>query len=228
MGNAKAELYRYVDDLKCRLGLNKYLPTDVINLCKNCGINIIRHSFDTKGLCAAAMAGKKHDTIVLNSNRTSYEQNFDCGHELIHLTRHRGTNRQMFNCFEKVIITQNSFIEWEANEGSAEFTVPYKTFLPMISNAYKSFTTYDAICSFEEQCAKHFMVSDRVIELRLESLKYEIYQYLKGTPLNELQLLSNSQQKREGIRVESIGALKTKLEFSEAIKAAQKNTSPSV
>ena len=40
--------------------------------------------------------------------------------------------------------------------------------------------------------------------IRLESLKYEIYQYLNGVPLEELEFLTRNEQERRGIRVESL------------------------
>ena len=47
---------------------------------------------------------------------------------MIHLALHRRLEQKTFNCFDKVQANQNPFTEWQANEGAAEFFVPYKIF----------------------------------------------------------------------------------------------------
>lgn len=89
--NAKQTLYAYIDTLRTKLSIeNESYPLDIAAICEKLGtIQIVQHPFETRGFCGAALVGEKLDTIMLNSNRDQIAQNFDCGHELIHLTRHR-------------------------------------------------------------------------------------------------------------------------------------------
>ena len=69
-----------------------------INLVKeyeNFGILTEAVPFKTHALRGMAAIGDKPqpDVILLNSARTPQEQNFDCGHETIHLALHRHTYR---------------------------------------------------------------------------------------------------------------------------------------
>ena len=117
--NAKDELYSFVARLRKQLNITEY-PINTINICSNFGIaDVIKHNFKTFGMCAAAMSGEKKNTIILNSCRSESEQNFDCGHEIIHLTKHQHTKIEIFNCFSSTKPTQNEFLEWESNEGAA-------------------------------------------------------------------------------------------------------------
>lgn len=59
------------------------------------------HNFKTIGFCGAAFPGDKKDTIILNSNRSPKQLNFDCGHEIIHLIKHKEQVDGTFTCFEK-------------------------------------------------------------------------------------------------------------------------------
>ena len=80
----------------------------------------------------------KPDIILLNSHRNKIEQKIDCSHEAIHLAFHRNINCKSFNCFETALPSQNKYLEWQANEGSAELNVPFQTLLPKI----KKITTF--------------------------------------------------------------------------------------
>lgn len=194
--NAKRDLYNFVDDLRHNLGITlDDAPVNALKICRSLGdIEILCHLFDTNGFCGAAFAGKLKNTIILNSARSSIEQNFDCGHELIHLAKHRNINGGVFNCFEK---DRSSFLEWEANEGSAQFIIPYQDFIPR----FISYLTRFRYSSGEipEMLAHYYNVSTQVINIRLDSLSYEIDQYRVGVPLNGLELLSRRQRQKQGI-----------------------------
>ena len=205
--NAKDDLYSFVSQLRKELNITKY-PINTIDICSNLGIaDVVKHNFKTYGMCAAAMAGEKKNTIILNSCRSESEQNFDCGHEMIHLTKHRNTKIEIFNCFSSTKPTQNGFLEWESNEGSAELIVPFHEIVNKIEE-YKVDTKCGSnIFDFKQKISSLFNVSLYVIELRLESLKYEIDQYLNGVPIDRIQFLSKSKQQQNGIRVKSLNDL---------------------
>ena len=102
MGGTKRELYRFIDRLRIQLGVKPLSqPIDTIAFCRSQkNIELVYHPFSTSGFCAAALLGEKGDTIVLNARHSVEELNFDCGHELIHLTKHRGLGLSSFHCFD--------------------------------------------------------------------------------------------------------------------------------
>lgn len=209
----KQELYRYVENLRNTLKIDESdYPLNIISLLNDHdNVMIEYNNFKTKGLCGVSFVGNKVDTIILNSNRTDEEQNFDCCHEVLHLTKHRNINVACFNRFDKVKNLQNSFLEWQANEGAAELLVPYKLLLPIIKQYGNNLKHWSTICLLKGLLACTFEVSDCVIEYRLESLKYEIDQYLTGASINDIKVLSNHQQKLQHIQVESLNDIEKKL-----------------
>lgn len=202
--NAKKELYNFVDCVRSDWGTTSYAqPLNAIELGMY-HAEIIYHTFDTDGFCGAAFTGDLIDTIVLNNTRTCYEQNFDCGHELIHLAKHRDRNGGIFRCFSE---SQDSYLEWEANEGAAQLLVPYQDFIPRFLSCLQSRAALQNSCSgllasssIPEELATYYHVSTQVINIRLSSLSYEIDQYRCGIPLENIELLSRNQRDRRGIQ----------------------------
>lgn len=193
--NAKQQLYHHADALRKQLGIPSEAPINALVLWRKVGFDIINHVFDTSGFCAAAYAGDRSDTIILNYARSDIEQNFDCTHEVIHLTKHRDENCGVFQCFYE---NQDTFLEWEANEGSAQFLVPYQDFIPRFIYNTPNIASipYDIL----KKLADHYYVSVPVIELRLKNLSYEIDQYRRGVSIENIELLSRNQQKMRGIQ----------------------------
>lgn len=191
--NAKQKLYHDVDSFRERFGiplLKRWLNTRA--LCHNHQLaDLVCHNFETAGFCGAAYIGVSKDTIVLNSCRSSVEQNFDCGHELIHLTLHRSKNDGMFNCFNN---RQDGFLEWQANEGAAQLLVPYQDFIPRFSLLIDQ-----NIHGIQDYLAESYHVSEQVIRFRLDSLAYEIDQYRSGVTIGNIELLSRTQRQKRGI-----------------------------
>jgi len=56
----------------------------------------------------------------------------------------------------------------------------------------------------EEVIAKKYNTSTLIVEYRLNSLKYEISQYISGVPLDKIEILSNTEQKNRKIKVVNI------------------------
>lgn len=203
----KAELYDAISYLRAYFNINWCdYPINSMYYCESTNeISVLPVPFITKGLRGMAVLGNQlqKDIILLNQNRSHEELNFDCGHELMHLFFHR--NKKMsFKCFEKIKPQQNKYLEWQANEGAAEFLVPYKLFLPIVKQSYEGFYSWQDIMEFRMVAAKRFNVSESVINYRLENLKYELLQYLMGIPLGNVKFLSNNQQLARGIHVNSI------------------------
>lgn len=223
--NQKHNLYKFVDALRniFKLSLSEY-PVNSLAICKNdVTTDIIYHDFHSYGFCAAAIKGAKQDTVILNSKRTKVELNFDCAHEIIHLTKHRDADTPMFNCIAQ---HQDTYMEWEANEGAAELLVPMQLLLPEIKK--RSIKTWNDINSMKFDLSNLFNVSDAVIQFRLESLKYEIHQYLNGTSINDIEILSISAQKKRDIQIKSLNTLEEELFKAEMNKWRQSKKKPCI
>lgn len=156
-------------------------------------------------VCIADNANENH-VILLNGNKSKEEQNYHGFHELLHIitTNEPGTTIQ---CFEKVKPNQDPYIEWLANEGAAEFTVPYRKLLPMIKAEYNDMIVDCGTYNFCEEKSVVFGVSPVVMQNRINSLKYEIYQYINGVPIEQIEILSNTQLHKRGIQVKSLNDL---------------------
>ena len=202
MQSAKEKLYEDVDLFRDMLGIPLNCPIRLVDaLTPYTRFDIEYHQFKTPGLCGIAMVGNKIDTIVLNSNRTAEEQNFDCGHELLHLIEHRQV-QDSFNCFTKAKPQQNTFHEWQANEGSAQLLVPYQDFIPRFASSLNN-----NVIGIQGILAEHYHVTTQVINIRMDSLAYELDQFREGTHLDCLELLSRKQRRQRGITTTSYQAL---------------------
>ena len=207
--NQKEYLYASVRKLKV---LQFREPTDygidIVNLLKTSGISIELLPFETPGLRGMAIpgTGKENDIILLNSFRSAYERNFDCAHEMMHLGLHRNEKRKTFMCSDKIIANQNDFYEWQANEGAAEYCVPYvvllqilKRFYPIIKKCNKSQAN-----AFLDELSNIFMVPIPVIENRIDNLRFEIYQYITmDVPIANVKLMSKNEQRKLGMFIPS-------------------------
>ena len=206
----KENLYDIIHNYKKYLGFDIYdVGIDMPKRCKKMNITIEKIPFKTKGLRGMAVIGdtRDEDLILLNSNRGKIEQNFDCGHEVIHLGIHRDLGLRSFNCIDKVFAKQDEYIEWQANEGAAELFVPYTALLPLIKFKYHTLTSSAAIQHLKEELSMIFNVSSKVIEFRFESLKYEINQYLSGILIEDIKIMSISQQIKNHITAKSINEI---------------------
>lgn len=215
MGSTKSELYRFVNQLYEYFDIDyNSFPVNTVGLCTSGQrAEVQYHSFKTSGFCAAILLGSKIDTIILNSNRDSVERNFDCGHEIIHMTKHRNLGIDTFSCMELKSKRQSSagFLEWEANEGAAQFLVPHYSLLPEIKKVCPRLKKWQDFHEFKLEMSEKYGVTDAVINFRFESLKYEIQQYLDGVSIENISVLSSKQQLAKGIHVESFNDIEGRL-----------------
>ena len=208
---SKDDLYKRIEEERkfLQIGRKKY-PLDLVTLCKEkYKIEVVFVPFSTEGLQGMFVPQKDDTTpniIMLNENRNEYEQNFSCVHEFIHFALHQNEHLPAFN-FETVRKSQNSYLEWQANEGAAELLVPYKMFIPKLVNEIKDLPSLTSLDSVKRKLAKFFHVTPSVIENRMNSLKYEIHQYKNGVPLNKLEILSNRQLEQRNIKILSLNEL---------------------
>lgn len=202
--STKAEIYRTIDHLKCSLGLHSY-PLDSKEIlqcfCRNLKIEYI--PFNTNDICGILYKGDVSTTIGLNQNRSNGQQNFDCMHEGVHYFSHDISYCKCV-CSEKNIISQESSIEYQANEGAAQFLVPYERFIPEVSGLYRQELSSFDIDFRIAKLAQEYGVTDAIISVRLQSLKYEIAQYNAGASIDNIRVLSDRRQRQEGLSVASV------------------------
>lgn len=222
--NAKSDLYHFISDMRKRYSSLCYSnDRDIKGFCDANNIELLLNNFQSRGICGAAFVGEKHDTIVLNNCRNELEMGFDFIHELVHTQRHRNRENPFFAC---LYAEQDTFIEWEANEGAAEFLVPYRAFIPVFYELYDVYVncydlwkiTYGETTLIQE-LADRFLVTETVIINRIKNLSYEIDQYMKTGDVNNISVLSNSAQKRFEIEatdyVDKLKGLETKHYFED-------------
>lgn len=199
----KATLYKRIEEHRNRweIGSSNY-PINTIELCQSFKHVVVKEApFLTPGL--RGLAAKRNtfdgmDIIVLNKNRNTQEKNFDCGHELIHLVEHRNAKTQSFHCFEKAMPSQNKFMEWQANEGSAELILPYKIFVKQFCEDIKDakrmgISVRRNVDFIARAYAKRYNVTESFVRNRIKSLTYEMCQHYSGTDIDNLDILSRSQ-----------------------------------
>lgn len=205
----KQYLYKSVDRLRNYMGIDHrsyhFNIRDIA--CNSAPIIVKELPFKTSGLQGIASISTRPDepdVILLNSFRSKISQNFDFSHELIHCAYHRKLDKKTFSCYDSVQSQQDPALEWQANEGAAELLVPYRAFLPYVADNFERFNRYNVILQFIKEAALRFGVTERTIKIRLESLKFEIYQYRNDIPFDKIVFLSRKEQIRQNIVVESL------------------------
>ena len=226
--NHKLDLYQKVQGIRDSLNISDAdCPLDVIALIQN---NMPDISFDYKHYHTGGMHGMllpdldniDRHMIVLDNQRTRREQNFDCAHELMHyhLHDHRSPHSFSFDDDEKIVPVPVPFYEWQANEGAAELLVPFSQFAPYTKMYRRKFFTLKGLIDFRNLMSQVFNVTPVIIRTRLDSMRYEIFQFLSGTPLCDIELLSATQQESRGINVTSLNEAEDK-SFEEAFSWMQ-------
>lgn len=214
----KSELYDDIQNFRNKFNItsNSY-PLNLIDIFGNRkGLKIGSMHFSTHGLRGIAAKGNSliDDVIILDDSRTSEEKNFYCGHEIMHLLLHRNQAANSFKCYDTVQPNQNSFLEWEANEGSAELLMPCKELIPIINRALPFLKHSCDYRQLKSELSAKYNVSTSVVECRLESLKFEIYQYNQGISLENVKIISNSRQRKNNINIKSLNDIeKEKFDF---------------
>ena len=215
----KSALYNKVHRLRNGFHISRdSYPIDAVKLCNRfSGLQVSFWNFKTPGLKGMSYIAERpeSDVIILNAGLTKKEQNFICTHELMHLALHRNEATNSFDFNEKNILNQDSSLEWQANEGAAEFLLPAAILLPIIGTRLSSLRSWYDIEAFKVELSEQFNVTKTVIEIRFEHLKYEIYQYLQGIPLKDIEVISFSKQKAKGINVLSLNDIENKLMIKE-------------
>jgi len=196
----KAKLYGLINAKFDELG---YAPTAYsyrINAkelamasCLNLEIQMI--SFEETKICGILYKGKTSTTIGLNARRSLFGQNFDCMHELIHYWFH--DEQTDFLCTPPSGALGDdlrSHLEWQANEGAAQFLMPYQNFIPKYCEMHDYFYHRNSPKIAQERVlkslAEHYLVGEMAVEYRINGLSQEIKQYLNGANLDNIKVLA--------------------------------------
>jgi Zn-dependent peptidase ImmA (M78 family) len=146
-------------------------------------------------ICGILYKGKNSTTIGLNARRSLFGQNFDCMHELIHYWFH---DRRNFLCptpGEDAHLSEfDAHLEWQANEGAAQFLMPYQSFIPNYSkwhdHYYSRLSPENAGVALVDHLAKAYLVGQKAAEYRINGLSKEISQFLDGIPIPKIKILA--------------------------------------
>lgn len=212
----KKELYNNIRILRDELLENgiKY-PLDIFEICRKYdNLEIASVPFITQGLRGMVQLAdetSQYNCILVNSKLSLVEQNFHGMHELMHVRFSKICDCVTFECFDKIRPNQDFYVEWVANEGAAELMLPHDILLPYIK---EKLSTFDddliGVYSMINEIADKFRVSPVVVQNRIDSLKYEIFQYLSGCDIENLEIISKTQQSRMGIVVDSLNDIENK------------------
>lgn len=188
----KQRLYWLVEKIRRDYGINYPPPYDARTLCTSVfGLHL--NTIDLKTPKLRGMSHIPSRSIVIDSKKTDSEQNFYCMHEIIHQTVHKNRPTKSYSCYDETQADQDPFIEWEANEGAAQFLIPYQDFIPRVAMYFNAYSPH-ALWGLQEMLSDHYFVSQQVIGIRLDSLSYEIDQYRQGVSMENIELLSRTQR----------------------------------
>jgi Zn-dependent peptidase ImmA (M78 family) len=204
MTNAKRELYSFIGSLRERIPIDLVPLSDIRPVCSEVfDIAIVERDIATKGLRGMAFPGTT-PLIILDSKRSLPEQNFDCAHELVHITKHSSlkTSSRKFSCYEEILPQQIPFLEWEANEGAAELLMPYRTIIPDFFGFLRANKCMKglALPMAYQYLALKYKVTTSAVVYRLDNLKYEMHQFYHGKHVNEITVMSKAGQIKAGIK----------------------------
>ena len=202
--NCKEELYRKVQKTREHLGIGEwyyplpYLPT-IIPLYTD--IYVRETPLITPGLRGMTVSDPETGSLAMLLDLSSPKEvrHFAAAHELIHCEHHPIIRGATFKSYDTIGHMQNRFLEWEANEGAAEFIMPYQIFIPLF---FAYVECHDGMIRHAvEDLAIFFRVNVAAIDYRIASLRYELWQYAFGIPIRQITVMSASLQKKKGIHV---------------------------
>ena len=157
--------------------------------CLNLHIEVV--PFQDLKICGVLYRGEFSTVIGLNARRSAAGKNFDCMHELIHYWFHPQAG---FYCTDGT----KDHLEWQANSGAAQFLMPYQSFIPnycdMHDKFYERHSPDVAHNALVTALARHYMVGEIAVKIHIENLSAEIGQYVNGTPVDKIKIVSPSRK----------------------------------
>lgn len=215
----KRDLYELISKEKQRLHITQRdYPINIFELCKRFSNVVIKEvnfiTKDLRGLVRIASNKNENHVILVNSNKTFEEKNYHGTHEFAHILTITDSPGTTLQCFEKIRPNQDTYIEWLANEGAAEFLMPYREVLPFVKKESESFDESSLpILDLTERLSSMYNVSFTVAQNRIRNLSYEIWQYLHGFNIDEIEILSKSEQVKKNIHIEALPEIENNMLF---------------
>ena len=110
-------------------------------------------------MCSPGKPGQE-DIILLSSRLTDRERGFYAAHEWLHLCWHRDASKSPFLCGEYRFPQQDSFLEWQANEGAAEILMPWRQVVELVLECPPDPDSRESLIRLRLRLADRFGVSD--------------------------------------------------------------------
>lgn len=194
----KAQLYAFVREKRRELGINlSSYPLHSQEIAGRYGNLVLQHREFSSKKIGGMLVKNRVSVMTLNTLHSQAEQNFYGFHELVHFW---DDPKSEYLCIDGQVPIQDRYIEWKANEGAAEMAVPFETFLPDVVGIISD---CDSLGVAREGCLEvlswAYKVSPSVIDIRLQSLAYELWQHSQGTPVENVVLMSANEQKKRGV-----------------------------
>lgn len=192
-------LYTFIEGKRREYGLTAF-PLNISDslLPFLPSVTVTSIDFETIAFCGFLYkrpSGKS--LIILNTRRNQAERNFDLAHELVHFWLDNPPPENKQKSLRELILnaqTQDSYLEWRANEGAAELLMPFKRLLPDfyscgLSALRRSDPNRSRLIS---RLAFKYGVTPAMIEIRLLALKSELCQYSSSLFVEEIQPASRT------------------------------------
>ena len=208
----KADLYREVAKLRQKydIDISDEKPVDAFSLankiCVNPQIKIL--PFNTSAICGMLYKGEKVTVIGLNARHNAAQQKNSCLHELLHYEWHDEIDKRRI-C-KNMADTANDYVEWQANQGAAELMMPYMRYIPDFVRELtvpENYRTKQDFCFIPHILAAKYAATPLMAEYRINDLMYEIRQYIKGRPLEQLSIISHREQTRRAMHPGSFSGM---------------------
>lgn len=219
----KRQLYELVAKTRKDFKISAFdYPINIFDLCDRIDNVVISEvdfkTKDLRGLVHIADNEKDNHVILVNKNKIFFEKNYHGAHELMHIVTAKNKPGTTIQCFEKIRPNQDPYIEWLANEGAAELLMPYKDVLSFVKSESTCFNKeLFPIYLLVLNLCKRYSVSEMVAQNRLNNLSYEIWQYLKGVKLKDIEIISRFEQQRRGIKIDSLIEIEERIDMDERI-----------
>lgn len=180
----KRALYTLLEQKEASLEFKDELPLDVKYLAIREGIELKFCSFDSDSI-GAVLYKDTFSAILVNSNKSPFEQRFDIAHELIHFWFH--PSKTSFS-FQKPHLRDKEK-EWQANEGAAQLLLPYLDFIPRFVKVARFVEeNHEPLEEVYSELSKFYKVAPIVVDYRIRNLESEILQYINGVCIENVLL----------------------------------------
>ena len=197
----KEDVYKAVNLVKKELALSDDPEEFCTALAEMGELRLEIHKFNSNRLGGFIVKNEEGSSaIVINGLLSREARAFCLAHELMHLIFHP------VGGYDKTPGEDNgqSFTEYFANEGAAEWILPWRKFGVHVAEAWDFLKIPSDIAEFKIACAVRFSVTPTAVFYRLETLKYEIWQLRQNIEPDKIKVRSQKWMTQQGILTESL------------------------